>query len=576
MKNWKIGVRLGAGFALILMLMVIMLIISFARMEAMSANLDAIVNYRSERIKQANTLIDLINKRRIANRDMILWTKEDEVKKMLEAFNKANADFVALANDMIEKSQTDEAKQRLHAIMQQNDKVVEINKPVLELSMANTDESNKKATEILLTQVKPVQSAMTEAINDFIEWNGQKMRDEYKQSVEDYHSARNLLLTLGILAVILGSVIGWWITQSVVEPLRQAVKVAQSVADGDLTQKIEADRGDETGQLLKALKSMNDGLLQIVGDIRHSVETINTASQEIAAGNIDLSQRTEEQAASLEETAASMEELTSTVRQNAENAREANSLAEGSSDIAQKGGGVVGEVVTTMAGINESSKKIVDIIGVIDGIAFQTNILALNAAVEAARAGEQGRGFAVVAGEVRSLAQRSAAAAKEIKQLINDSVDKVTTGTALVDRAGATMGEVVDSIRRVTQIMSEITHASTEQSAGIEQVNTAVTQMDEVTQQNAALVEEAAAAASSLQDQARMLMQAVNRFKLDNATQAAPMSSPRAASTTVVARPASKPAPRPVKKARPAGGVVKHTHEAAAGHKQNEEDWEEF
>ncbi|MBL8507619.1 MAG: methyl-accepting chemotaxis protein, partial [Chitinimonas sp.] len=331
-------------------------------------------------------------------------------------------------------------------------------------------------------------------------------------------------------------------------------------------------RNDETGQLIKALRSMNDGLLQIVGDIRTSVETINTASQEIAAGNIDLSQRTEEQAASLEETAASMEELTSTVKQNAENAREANRLAEGASGIAQKGGEAVGQVVTTMAEINESSKKIVDIIGVIDGIAFQTNILALNAAVEAARAGEQGRGFAVVAGEVRSLAQRSAAAAKEIKSLIGDSVERVTVGTAQVDRAGITMEEVVGSIRKVTGIMGDISNASAEQSSGIEQVNTAVTQMDEVTQQNAALVEEAAAAAGSLQDQARLLMEAVNRFKLDDVRS---VRSSAPAPRHVASRPATKavghkPA---AKSAHPA--VAKAAQPVAAG-KQDDEDWSEF
>ncbi|WP_441302634.1 methyl-accepting chemotaxis protein [Chitinimonas viridis] len=379
------------------------------------------------------------------------------------------------------------------------------------------------------------------------------------------------MIAVAVIALLIGIVAGWMITGSVVQPIRQAVALAEGVAAGDLTQKIETDRNDETGQLIKALRSMNDGLLQIVGDIRTSVETINTASQEIAAGNIDLSQRTEEQAASLEETAASMEELTSTVKQNAENAREANRLAEGASGIAQKGGEAVGQVVTTMAEINESSKKIVDIIGVIDGIAFQTNILALNAAVEAARAGEQGRGFAVVAGEVRSLAQRSAAAAKEIKSLIGDSVERVTVGTAQVDRAGITMEEVVGSIRKVTGIMGDISNASAEQSSGIEQVNTAVTQMDEVTQQNAALVEEAAAAAGSLQDQARLLMEAVNRFKLDDVRSVRSSPAPR----HVASRPATKAVGhKPVaKSAHPA--VAKAAQPVAAG-KHDDEDWSEF
>jgi methyl-accepting chemotaxis protein len=292
------------------------------------------------------------------------------------------------------------------------------------------------------------------------------------------------------------------------------VEIACSVANNDLRSEIGATTNDETGRLLNALRTMNEGLSRIVGEVRNSTESISTASGQIAAGNMDLSSRTEQQAGSLEETASSMEELTSTVKQNADNARQANQLAVQASEVAVRGGAVVGEVVQTMESIDASARKIVDIISVIDGIAFQTNILALNAAVEAARAGEQGRGFAVVASEVRNLAQRSAAAAKEIKQLINDSVEKVGAGSKLVEQAGMTMSEVVDSIHRVTNIMGEITTASVEQSAGIEQVNHAIVEMDGVTQQNAALVEEAAAAASALQDQAESLAQAVSIFKL--------------------------------------------------------------
>jgi methyl-accepting chemotaxis protein len=281
-----------------------------------------------------------------------------------------------------------------------------------------------------------------------------------------------------------------------------------------LTDKITNDYQGSFGQLKNDANTTVANLTDIMTQLRDATESINTAAKEIASGNTDLSSRTEEQASSLEETASSMEELTSTVKQNAENARQANQLAIGASDVAVKGGAVVSQVVTTMSSINESSKKIVDIISVIDGIAFQTNILALNAAVEAARAGEQGRGFAVVATEVRNLAQRSAAAAKEIKELISDSVEKVGTGTKLVDEAGKTMEEIVSSVKRVTDIMGEITAASQEQSSGIEQVNQAITQMDEVTQQNAALVEQAAAAAESLEEQAQVLAQAVGVFKL--------------------------------------------------------------
>ena len=310
--------------------------------------------------------------------------------------------------------------------------------------------------------------------------------------------------------LVIGKLIG-----NVTRPLQEAVDVADAVAKGDLTRNIEVQSRDEVGKLLQALRDMNDSLTGIVGEMRNATDSITTASQEIAAGNADLSQRTEEQASSLEETASSMEELTSTVRQNAENARQANQLATSASDIAVQGGKVVGDVVHTMASISDSSKKIVDIISVIDSIAFQTNILALNAAVEAARAGEQGRGFAVVAGEVRNLAQRSAGAAKEIKALIDDSVSKVDVGAKQVDQAGATMTEIVQAVKRVTDIMSEIAAASNEQSAGIDQVNQAIAQMDQVTQQNAALVEEAAAAAESMEEQALNLKQAMSVFKLN-------------------------------------------------------------
>jgi len=327
------------------------------------------------------------------------------------------------------------------------------------------------------------------------------------------------LLAIVVVALVVSAVMTYFLSRMIVRPLKHAIALAGRIAGGDLSSEIKVAGRDETAQLLQALKDMNASLQKIVSEVRSGTDSISTASQQIASGNADLSQRTEEQASSLEETASSMEELTSTVKHNAENARQANQLAASASEVALKGGQVVGQVVGTMSSINESSKKIVDIIGVIDGIAFQTNILALNAAVEAARAGEQGRGFAVVASEVRNLAQRSAAAAKEIKTLIGDSVDKVGAGTKLVDEAGKTMEEIVSSVKRVTDIMAEITAASQEQSAGIEQVNQAITQMDQVTQQNAALVEEAAAAAESMQQQAGNLAQAVSVFKLKHGAQ---------------------------------------------------------
>ncbi|WP_369662408.1 methyl-accepting chemotaxis protein [Variovorax sp. V15] len=371
-----------------------------------------------------------------------------------------------------------------------------------------------------------------------------------------HQQARLWVLGLLLGAVVLGLGLALWIARIVARPLEEAVKVAQSVAGGDLTSRIEARTTDETGQLLEALKGMNDSLVKIVSEVRTGTDTIATASSQIASGNQDLSSRTEEQASSLEQTAASMEELTSTVKQNADNARQANQLAVSASEVAVKGGSVVSQVVDTMGSINASSRKIVDIIGVIDGIAFQTNILALNAAVEAARAGEQGRGFAVVASEVRSLAQRSAAAAKEIKTLIGDSVEKVEEGSKQVEEAGRTMEEIVGSVKRVTDIMGEITAASQEQTSGIEQVNQAITQMDQVTQQNAALVEEASAAAQSLQEQAGSLVQSVSIFKLDaNAVATARPGFTRITPIPKPAKPASK---------RPAKGLPTRQQPAAA------------
>ena len=327
-----------------------------------------------------------------------------------------------------------------------------------------------------------------------------------------------LSLVLAACAVVIGAGVAWWLTHNVTRQLGgepdYAAAIAASIAAGDLTVRIAVDDEQNRGSLMFAMRKMQESLAALVAKVRDGTDAITTASGEIAAGNLDLSARTEEQASSLEETAASMEELTSTVQQNTENVRQANELATQASQVAAKGGDVVGQVVGTMGSINESSKRIVDIIGVIDGIAFQTNILALNAAVEAARAGEQGRGFAVVASEVRNLAQRSAAAAKEIKELIGDSVGKIDIGSKLVSDAGATMSEVVASVKRVTDIMNEITLAGQEQSAGIAQVNQAVAQMDQVTQQNAALVEEAAAAAHSMQAQAQQLLAVVSTFKL--------------------------------------------------------------
>ncbi|RQO53506.1 hypothetical protein DBR47_23785 [Paucibacter sp. KBW04] len=355
---------------------------------------------------------------------------------------------------------------------------------------------------------------MNDAIAKLIEVNDKGAEAATRKAKETFSNAKLMDTVSLIISVALAAGLAFWVTRQITLPLATAVKAARQFADGDMTNDLRTEGRDETAELLNALDSMRLKLADIVGNVRRNADSVATASAQIAQGNHDLSGRTEQQASALEETAASMEQLSSTVKQNADNARQGNQLAQNASGIAVQGGEVVGQVVETMKGINDSSKRIVDIISVIDGIAFQTNILALNAAVEAARAGEQGRGFAVVASEVRSLAQRSADAAKEIKGLISASVERVESGTALVDKAGATMQEVVVAIRRVTDIMGEISSASVEQSSGVAQVGEAVTSMDQATQQNAALVEESAAAAESLRNQAQQLVENVSVFKL--------------------------------------------------------------
>ncbi|CAN7210401.1 methyl-accepting chemotaxis protein [Variovorax paradoxus] len=384
-------------------------------------------------------------------------------------------------------------------------------------------------------------------------------------------STRNLMAGFGVAALLAGVGCSIWLARSIMQPLGEAIFIAETVASGDLSKEFETERGGDFGRLLRGMGEMEDTLTDVVTRIKASTDSIVVASGQIAAGNQELSSRTEEQASSLEQTAASMEELTSTVKQNADNARQANQLALSASEVAVKGGSVVGQVVDTMASINASSRKIVDIIGVIDGIAFQTNILALNAAVEAARAGEQGRGFAVVASEVRSLAQRSAAAAKEIKGLIDDSVGKVDVGSALVGEAGRTMEEIVSGVKRVTDIIGEITAASHEQAQGIEQVNQAIAQMDQVTQQNAALVEEAAAAAQSLQEQADSLSQVVATFKLDDDEEEPAAAPPRPAPVQARVEQPVQPARRALAAAPPRKPVA-----AIAGTSAASGDWETF
>ncbi len=427
-------------------------------------------------------------------------------------------------------------------------------------------------TTHLFTVVRPLGNKTDDLMTELVELKKANASALHEETDVIYAHIRLLLIGLTIGGVVVGIVIGVVISRSLTGQLGgepgYAADIAGRIAEGDLTVQVDT-RANDSSSLLYAMKTMRDSLADIVGQVRSGTDTIATATSQIAAGNLDLSSRTEQQASALEETASSMEELTSTVKQNADNARQANVLAGSASEVAVKGGAVVSSVVETMGSINESAKKIVDIISVIDGIAFQTNILALNAAVEAARAGEQGRGFAVVAAEVRNLAQRSASAAKEIKLLIDDSVEKVDTGSKLVNQAGATMDDIVTSVKRVTDIMGEISTASHEQEAGIEQINRAITEMDAVTQQNAALVEEAAAAAGSLQDQAGSLSQVVSVFRLDG-TQLM-TKAPAAKPALAPQRTAATKAP-PARIAAASRSPARKAAHAPAG----ADDWEEF
>jgi methyl-accepting chemotaxis protein len=511
-NDLKIGVRLGGAFAAVLALMVLMLGVAFWQLEriADAKQTMAQTSYRAKLAKEwsqgtvTNSVstvakyksVDPVDEKYHDAQMKVISDKAGKLQKELESLVQSAQGKALLAEIATERA-------KYSAMRNEGFKMK---------SALGADNAEVKA--FFETKVIPEMRLYVGTIEKLATYQEQLFTDADTSIDAIVVSATRILIGLGIAALAIGAACGWLLTRSITRPLAHAVGLARQVASGDLTADIRAESRDEVGDLVLALKTMNDNLLKTVTEVRAGTETIVTASQQIASGNLDLSSRTEQQASSLEETASSMEELTSTVRQNADNARQANVLAKNASQIAAHGGEVVSQVVATMASINASSKKIGDIIAVIDGIAFQTNILALNAAVEAARAGEQGRGFAVVASEVRNLAQRSAAAAKEIRGLISDSVTKVEAGGRLVDEAGVTMQEIVQGIGRVTDIMADITSASAEQSTGIEQVNEAITQMDGVTQQNAALVEEAAAAAASLQEQATTLAQLVSVFNV--------------------------------------------------------------
>jgi methyl-accepting chemotaxis protein len=504
--------RLSAGFAIVLLISLATIVFGVARLNAVA---DATRYMVGEPVKTERAVSDWYRNISISVRrtTAIVRSSDPSLAAFFAEEQTASTKSSAELQKTIESlMNTDREKAQFAAIGEKRKAYLTVRDQVLALKKEG---KNEEANALLDSKFTPALKEYTGAIETLLAFQRDDLDHQSASIQEIYITSRNLSIGLGLAGILLGIGIAWTLSASIVRPLKVARSVASKVASGDLTGHIVVDRTDELGQLLSSLEEMQTSLVKVVSNVRQGSEGVSTASSEIAQGNHDLSSRTESQASSLEETAASMEELNSTVKQNADAARQANQLASSASTVAIQGGEVVGQVVDTMRGINESSRKISDIISVIDGIAFQTNILALNAAVEAARAGEQGRGFAVVASEVRSLAGRSAEAAKEIKSLINASVERVEQGTLLVDKAGTTMTEIVSSIRRVTDIMAEITAASSEQSAGVSQIDEAISHMDTVTQQNAALVEQMAAAASSLKAQASDLVQVVASFTLD-------------------------------------------------------------
>jgi methyl-accepting chemotaxis protein len=517
-----IGARLALGFGAVFVLMIVLTSLAINRVGRIDDTLIRINDVNSVKQRYAINFRGSVHDRSIALRDVVLATDEAAIAKQVELIRTLDANYQRSSGplDKMFAGQSDlpaDEKAALAAIKGSERTTVPLINQVIELRKAG---QVSEAQELLAHQAAPAFVAWLASVNRLIDMEEELNKDATAEARALSGSFLAWMLVLCAIAVAAGSLGAWYISRSL---LRQfggqpdyAAGIVERIAAGELKVRIDTAAHDQSS-LLHAMKGMRDSLVAIVSQVRAGTLTIASASTEIAAGNRDLASRTERQALAIEQTAASMEEATGTVRQNVDNARQASVLAESASEVAVRGGAVVAQVVETMASINASSRKVVDIIGVIDGIAFQTNILALNAAVEAARAGEQGRGFAVVATEVRSLAQRSAAAAKEIKGLIGDSVERVDAGARLVDEAGRTMEEIVSSVKRVTDIMADIRAASEEQSRGIEHINGALGQMDEATRQNAALVQQASAAAASLQEEAERLAQVVSVFQIDGA-----------------------------------------------------------
>jgi len=551
--NLKIGARLALAFGFVLLLLGAIVALGTTRMAGMNQDTQSIVNDRIPKITDSYEL--RINSNRSMRAAYRALLEKDPVKlppevDLIHTIRDENSALMT----KVEKSINSEAGRK--AFAEVSSERAKFHAAQDEMMQFIESGQKEQGARVMLNQVEPAMTGLIDALGKFSDVQAKLVREAGEGALASYHGALALMLSLSGAAFLLAGLMGWFVTRSITGPVSGAVRAAESVAAGDLTTRIEGGGRDEVGQLLVALRSMTDCLGRVVGEVRSGVESVATASGQIAAGNQDLSSRTEEQASSLEETAASMEELTSTVTQAAESARQASQLAVEVSASAARGGEVVGSVVGTMDEIASSSRRMAEIINVIDGIAFQTNILALNAAVEAARAGEQGRGFAVVAGEVRNLAQRSAQAAREIKDMIQDSAQKVDAGSRLVGEAGTSMQEIVSQVKRITDLIGEITSSSMEQSSGIQQINSAVTQMDQVTQQNAALVEQSAAAAQSLKSQADKLAEVVAVFRVGHegaqraapASHAAPARHPAPAKRPAVHRPSSsggshKPAP---------------------------------